>query len=290
LYPPQESQTASGPLAKTYFPRGYGPEPLSGNADYGAFSKAVFGNKFRLLRNPNEVLHDSRLSAAVALWRWFQPRHNQISLHDIAIRNWTPTTSDIANGFQKNNIFSNMFAFMDPDTACSKTPDISSGFWDGVIKQIGQFTGMDPTPAGTLTCEGYSPASTVTAADVLPIYWQLNTDPNSAKSCAPGTTKSDFLIYIPGDYKRCVVESFSAATTAEEKAAEYTYSGPYCYPFHVKGYQYLIDESLCIPKDPATPVDNYFPGVWMCLKPILCSVFNPFNPTDPTYPFAYVEN
>ena len=149
---------------------------------------------------------------------------------------------------------------------------------------------MDITAAGTLTCEGYAAASTVTATKVLPIYWQLNTDPLSAKSCAPGTTESDFLIYIPGDYKRCVVESFSAATTAGEKAAEYTYSGPYCMPFHVTGYQYLTDDKLCIPKDPAVPIADYVPSVWMCTEPILCTVFNPFKPVDPLYPFAFVAD
>jgi hypothetical protein len=91
------SSTEYAPVhGKTY--QGRGPIQLSWNYNYGLFSEAWFGNKQKLLINPDIVANDSLVAFASAIWFWMTPQYTKPSCHDIMVGNWKPTEEDLCKG------------------------------------------------------------------------------------------------------------------------------------------------------------------------------------------------
>src|SRR5450432_753439 len=79
---------------RKYFGRGV--LQLSGNYNYGQFSKAWFGNIDKMLQHPDYVSLDPILAFGSGLWFWMTPQYPKPSCHDIMTGNWHPTAKDSA--------------------------------------------------------------------------------------------------------------------------------------------------------------------------------------------------
>lgn len=86
----------TGVSGQTY--HGRGPVQLSWNYNYGAFSKAIFGDPSVLLKDPSRVANDPVLAYKSAIWFWMTPQAPKPSCHQVMTGGWTPSASDIQAG------------------------------------------------------------------------------------------------------------------------------------------------------------------------------------------------
>lgn len=73
---------------------GRGPIQLSWNYNYGQVSEFLFGDKFVLLNEPEQVLQSGALAFQTAIWFWMTPQNPKPSAHDVMVGNWTPSCFD----------------------------------------------------------------------------------------------------------------------------------------------------------------------------------------------------
>ncbi len=75
---------------------GRGPIQLSYNYNYGQFSKAYFGDKNVLLRNPELLVTDSVISFGSAIWFWMTMQPPKPACHDVMVGNWAPQGMELS--------------------------------------------------------------------------------------------------------------------------------------------------------------------------------------------------
>ncbi len=81
---------------KKYF--GRGPMQISYNGNYGFASDCIFGDKNKLLQNPDLITSDAVTSFKTAIYFWMMPQNAKPSAHDVMAGNWQPTATDKASG------------------------------------------------------------------------------------------------------------------------------------------------------------------------------------------------
>ncbi len=74
---------------------GRGPIQLSYNYNYGQFSKAYFGDKNVLLKNPELLVTDSVVSFGSAIWFWMTMQPPKPACHDVMVGSWQPVDIDV---------------------------------------------------------------------------------------------------------------------------------------------------------------------------------------------------
>ncbi|KAA3677508.1 uncharacterized protein DEA37_0004680 [Paragonimus westermani] len=72
---------------------GRGPLQLSWNYNYGAFSKYYFGNKQKLLDNPDIIAEDGKLGFASAIWFWMTQPNERNCSHSVVYSQSCPYTN-----------------------------------------------------------------------------------------------------------------------------------------------------------------------------------------------------
>ncbi|KAF4650410.1 hypothetical protein FOL47_001173 [Perkinsus chesapeaki] len=79
---------------------GRGALQLSYNFNYGPFSEAVYGDKQKLLDDPDSVLtaEGGSLAFSSAIWFLMTPQPPKPAIHDIVVGKWQPAAADIAGG------------------------------------------------------------------------------------------------------------------------------------------------------------------------------------------------
>lgn len=80
---------------------GRGPIQLSWNYNYGLISGIIFGNKDKLLQEPESIVQDGKLAFMTALLFWMTPQSPKPSAHDVIVGNWTPSDADRAKGLSQ---------------------------------------------------------------------------------------------------------------------------------------------------------------------------------------------
>ena len=70
---------------------------MSWNYNYGMFSNAMFGDAGVLLDSP-EMVADTWLNFASALWFFVTPQPPKPSMLEIITGEWTPNAADVAGG------------------------------------------------------------------------------------------------------------------------------------------------------------------------------------------------
>ncbi|MVN21466.1 chitinase [Mucilaginibacter arboris] len=81
---------------KKYY--GRGPLQLSYNGNYGFASDCIFGDKNKLLQNPDLVTADAVTAFKTAIYFWMMPQNAKPAAHDVMAGNWQPTEADKAAG------------------------------------------------------------------------------------------------------------------------------------------------------------------------------------------------
>jgi len=82
---------------KKYY--GRGPLQLSYNGNYGFASDCIFGDKNKLLSDPDLLLKDPVISFETAIYFWMTPQGIKPSAHDVIIGKWSPSAADQAKGW-----------------------------------------------------------------------------------------------------------------------------------------------------------------------------------------------
>ncbi|KAF4659307.1 hypothetical protein FOL47_007634 [Perkinsus chesapeaki] len=79
---------------------GRGALQLSYNFNYGPFSEAVYGDKQKLLDDPDSVLtaEGGSLAFSSAIWFLMTPQPPKPAIHDIVVGKWQPTAADEDGG------------------------------------------------------------------------------------------------------------------------------------------------------------------------------------------------
>ncbi|MCT7519244.1 glycoside hydrolase family 19 protein, partial [Aliarcobacter cryaerophilus] len=77
---------------------GRGPMQISYNYNYGQASRAIFGDKTRLLKNPELVSNDPVIAFKTAIWFWMTPQSPKPSCHDVVTERWVPSNADANAG------------------------------------------------------------------------------------------------------------------------------------------------------------------------------------------------
>ncbi|RAJ25380.1 glycoside hydrolase family 19 protein [Pedobacter cryoconitis] len=82
---------------KKYY--GRGPLQLSYNGNYGFASDCIFGDKNKLLSDPDLILRDPVVAFETALYFWMTPQGIKPSAHEVITGKWKPSAADQAKGW-----------------------------------------------------------------------------------------------------------------------------------------------------------------------------------------------
>lgn len=82
---------------KKYY--GRGPLQLSYNGNYGFASDCIFGDKNKLLSDPDLILKDPVVAFETAIYFWMTPQGIKPSAHEVITGKWEPSAADQAKGW-----------------------------------------------------------------------------------------------------------------------------------------------------------------------------------------------
>ncbi|MBB6501322.1 chitinase [Pedobacter cryoconitis] len=82
---------------KKYY--GRGPLQLSYNGNYGFASDCIYGDKNKLLSDPDLLLKDPVVSFETAIYFWMTPQGIKPAAHDVINGKWKPTAAEQAKGW-----------------------------------------------------------------------------------------------------------------------------------------------------------------------------------------------
>lgn len=77
---------------KKYY--GRGPLQLSYNGNYGAASEVIFGDKNKLLADPDLVVNDPVTAFETAIYFWMTPQAFKPSAHEVITGSWNPSAEE----------------------------------------------------------------------------------------------------------------------------------------------------------------------------------------------------
>ncbi|KAF4718235.1 hypothetical protein FOZ62_026873, partial [Perkinsus olseni] len=138
---------------KGYF--GRGALQLSWNFNYGPFSEAIYGDKSKLLNDPDSILtaENGVLAFASAIWFLMTPQMPKPAIHDIVVGKWQPTAADKAGGRYPG--FGVTTLIINGGLECSKTPDQRALNRIAYYKNFTAY--FNVAPGGYLSCSGMKP-------------------------------------------------------------------------------------------------------------------------------------
>ncbi|GAB3920067.1 chitinase [Mucilaginibacter myungsuensis] len=93
VYPNNDYPAVPG---KKYY--GRGPLQLSYNGNYGYASLLIYGDKNKLLKDPELLERDAVAAFKAAMFFWMTPQGQKPSAHDVMTGQWKPTADDTAKG------------------------------------------------------------------------------------------------------------------------------------------------------------------------------------------------
>ncbi len=82
---------------KKYY--GRGPLQLSFNGNYGFASDCIFGDKNKLLNDPDLIIRDPVIAFETAIYFWMTPQGIKPSAHEVITGKWIPSGADQSKGW-----------------------------------------------------------------------------------------------------------------------------------------------------------------------------------------------
>ncbi|MGI4750204.1 MAG: chitinase [Janthinobacterium lividum] len=122
---------------KKYY--GRGPLQLSYNGNYGFASDCIFGDKNKLLQNPDLVTADAVTAFKTAIYFWMMPQNAKPSAHDVMTGNWQPNDADKTAGRVAG--FGMTTNLINGEIECNKGNNVfdmndRSGFYQSFLKKM----------------------------------------------------------------------------------------------------------------------------------------------------------
>lgn len=138
--------------AKKYY--GRGPMQISYNGNYGFASDCIFGDKNKLLQNPDLITTDAVTAFKTAVYFWMMPQELKPSAHDVMAGNWKPTAADVSKGRVAG--FGMTTNIINGEVECGRGnqfgPADRAGFYQAFLKKLNV-----TDPDCVCTCEKMQP-------------------------------------------------------------------------------------------------------------------------------------
>lgn len=137
---------------KKYY--GRGPMQISYNGNYGFASDCIFGDKNKLLQNPDLITSDAVTAFKTAVYFWMMPQELKPSAHDVMAGNWKPTAADVSKGRVAG--FGMATNIINGEVECGRGnqfgPADRAGFYQAFLKKLNV-----TDPDCVCTCEKMQP-------------------------------------------------------------------------------------------------------------------------------------
>ncbi|BDD03706.1 chitinase [Aureibacter tunicatorum] len=146
-----------GVPGKSY--HGRGPIQLSYNYNYGQVSEYLFGDKYVLLNDPEDVSANGVLAFKTAIWFWMTPQFPKPSCHEVMIPDmWTPSPEDIEKGREAG--FAHTIAIINGGVECGGPHEKAQSrfhHYDKFAEILGVSTGLDGSDDPNTDCSQIQP-------------------------------------------------------------------------------------------------------------------------------------
>ena len=185
---------------------GRGAKQLSWNYNYGAFSKAMFGDSSILLEQP-DLVATTWLNFASSMWFYVTPQPPKPSMLQVVEGTWTPNAADTAANLQPG--FGATTMIINGALECGGGPSNPTGASNraNYYRDFAGRMGVDIT-GEKLTCSDSNQFSDAGSAGSLALYWA----PESGCSLVKWQTAYSAL--VEGDYNACKGLPATACVTA----------------------------------------------------------------------------
>jgi hypothetical protein len=179
---------------KKYF--GRGAKQLSWNYNYGAFSKAMYGDAMVLLEQP-ELVATTWLNFAGTMWFYVTPQPPKPSMLQVVEGTWTPNAVDMAANLQPGLGATTMIINGAQECGGSPSNPTAAGNRANYYTDFAGRLGVDIT-GEKLTCHDSQAFSSTGSAGALAMYWA----PES--NCQLVTWQTAYSALVEGDYSACM--------------------------------------------------------------------------------------
>ena len=179
---------------KLYY--GRGAKQLSWNYNYGAFSKAMYGDAMILLEQP-ELVATTWLNFAASMWFFVTPQPPKPSMLQVLEGTWTPNAVDAAANL--DNGFGTTTMIINGALECGASPSnpTAAGNRATYYQDFGGRLGVDIT-GEQLVCSNKQSFSAGGSAGSLAMYWAPET------GCTLAGWQTAFSALVEGDYGACL--------------------------------------------------------------------------------------
>ena len=174
---------------------GRGAKQLSWNYNYGAFSKAMFGDAEVLLEQP-DLVATTWLNFASSMWFYVTPQPPKPSMLQVVEGSWQPNAADSAANLQPG--FGATTMIINGALECGAGPSNPTGASNraNYYRDFAARMGVDIS-GEKLTCSDSQPFPDTGSAGSLALYWA----PESGCSLVKWQTAYSAL--VEGDYSAC---------------------------------------------------------------------------------------
>ena len=183
---------------QSFYPRG--ALMLTGNDQYGLFSRNILGSKHYLLTHADRVENESWEAIVSAMWLYMIPVSPKPSMHQIAIGSWTPNLKD-----KINNIESGFGA-----SILVSKPELCAATMIEEMELLGHYytetlTFLEGTRLATdfIRCDGMN-LFNQDSDTYLPFFWNTTPSTISPASCVLGFQQTAFSVFRPESYAECL--------------------------------------------------------------------------------------
>jgi len=182
---------------------GRGAKQLSYNYNYGQFSAAMYGDTRYLLDNP-ELVADTWLNLASAVWFFSTPQPPKPSMLGVVEGDWKPNQADLASGLRPG--FGLTTNIINGGIECGKgTETQQARNRVDYYRKFAKYLGVQVE--GELGCGRMKKfGSAGTSAGAVATYWEQNW--SIKYKCKLVTYQTPYSALVQGDYVKCVQEKF----------------------------------------------------------------------------------
>jgi len=202
--------TAAYPCSpgKQYY--GRGAKQLSWNYNYGAFSRAMFGDSSVLLRDP-DLVADTWLNFASAIWFFVSPQPPKPSMLSLVTGSWRPNSEDSARRLEAGLGATTMA--INGAIECGHSPANSRASLNRqeAYRRFSAELGVDIS-GEKLDCEDMLPFNSAGSANPA-IYWAPE------QGCRLVGWQTAFSGLLEGDHALCQAHSRAAWTGWQQRSS-----------------------------------------------------------------------
>jgi len=187
--------TAAYPCAPGQKYYGRGAKQLSWNYNYGAFSKAMYGDASVLLEQP-DLVASTWLNFASSIWFYVTPQPPKPSMLQVVEGTWRPNSADTASRLEPG--FGTTTMIINGALECGQSPSNANGATNraNYYKDFASRLGVN-IAGEKLTCSDSQPFSTAGSAGALSLYWAPET------GCSLVKWQTAYSALVEGDYNAC---------------------------------------------------------------------------------------